>query len=267
MAAMLRAEINGEPAKVQDLHRLATVNYGHYSTMQVRGGAVAGLELHLDRLAASSRELFGIAVDTDLVRTYLRQAISGAPDASVRVTVFGGNGRRHPIAITNLNVLVSVGDPASAEPGSDWRLRTTTYQRDLPHIKHVATLGLIRHWRSAIDDGFDDALFVSQDGLVSEGTAWNLALWDGERVVWPDAPQLSGITMQVLRQALTATGVAWTSAPVHRADLPAFTGAATTYSTQAGRPVASIDEVHFGQTDELVKVLRQAWKTVVWDRI
>src|SRR5262245_60171239 len=106
---MQRAEINGEPAKIDDLHRLATVNYGHYSTMQVRGGAVPGLDLHLRRLAESSLELFGIAVDTGLVRAYLRQAISDTPDASVKITVFGSNGRRRPTEVSALDVLVSVG--------------------------------------------------------------------------------------------------------------------------------------------------------------
>jgi 4-amino-4-deoxychorismate lyase len=267
MSRMRRAEVNGEPAKIDDLHRLATINYGHYSTMQVRGGTVPGLELHLQRLAAASLELFGIAVDGDRVRTYLRRAIADAPDASVKITVFGGTGRRRPTAVTTLDVLISVADPAAGHQGQDWRLRTTTYQRDFAHIKHVATLGLIRHWRAALDDGFDDALFVGPNGLVSEGTGWNVAFWDGERVVWPDAPQLAGIAMQVLQDALTGIGARWAIEPVRRDDLPGFCGAAATNSTHAARPIASIDDVHFEQTGELTKVLRQAWETVVWDPI
>jgi 4-amino-4-deoxychorismate lyase len=267
MSRMRRAEINGRPATVADLHRLATTNYGHYSTMQIRGGKVAGLEFHLRRIADSSRELFGTALDDHLVRTYLRHAIADAPDASVRVTIFGGPGRRHPVADVTPDVLVSVGDPAGAASESGWRVRTTDYQRDIPHIKHVASMGLIRHWRLAIADGFNDALFINQDGLVSEGTGWNIAFWDGERVVWPRAPQLAGITMQVLREALIATGTKWVSAPVPRADLTRFTGAAAAYSTHPAQPVASIDDVRFGRTGELVEVLLRAWETVVWDEI
>jgi branched-subunit amino acid aminotransferase/4-amino-4-deoxychorismate lyase len=50
-------EIDGEPASPQDLHRVAVMNYGHFTSMQVRQGRVPGFKLHLDRLA-----IFGPAV-------------------------------------------------------------------------------------------------------------------------------------------------------------------------------------------------------------
>ncbi|GAA2848850.1 hypothetical protein Acy02nite_01400 [Actinoplanes cyaneus] len=55
---MTLVEINGEPASVEAVYRAATWNYGHYTSMQVRGRAVAGLSLHLSRLDEGSAMLF-----------------------------------------------------------------------------------------------------------------------------------------------------------------------------------------------------------------
>jgi 4-amino-4-deoxychorismate lyase len=260
MTAMRRAEINGNPATTADLHRLATVNYGHFTSMQVRGGRVAGLDVHLRRLEDSSRELFAEPVDGSTVRGWIRAALAAGADATVRVTVFGG-GRNQRVDAAPA-VLVSVSDPMPDGPQPAWRLRTTTYVRDLPHVKHIATMGLIRHWRLAQADGFDDALFADGTGRISEGTAWNLALWDGEHVVWPEAPQLAGITMRLLKPRVPSV-----TRPVHVRDLAAFRGAVITYSSWAGQPVASIDDVRFAGTDELAKLMVAAWETVPWDVI
>jgi branched-subunit amino acid aminotransferase/4-amino-4-deoxychorismate lyase len=258
MILMRRAEIDGAPATVAGLHRLATVNYGHFSSMQVRDGAVAGLDLHLRRLAESATELFGAPVEG--MRELIRHALAGDRDASVRVTVFGGG--RSAGADPGPSVLVSIADPAPSRPQPAWRLRTAPYVRDLPHVKHIATMGLIRHWRQARADGFDDTLFVNPHGRISEGTAWNLALWDGEHVVWPEAPQLAGITMQLLRPKLPSV-----SRAVYLADLAGFRGAAATYSSWPGQPVASIDDMTFGGTAELSELIQAAWETVEWQPI
>jgi branched-subunit amino acid aminotransferase/4-amino-4-deoxychorismate lyase len=260
MIAMPRAEINGIPATMADLHRLATVNYGHFTSMQVRDGRVAGLDLHLRRLEDTSRELFAEPVDGPTVRGWIRVALAGDADATVRVTVFGG-GRNQRVDAAPA-VLVSVADPMPDGPQPAWRLRTTTYVRDLPHIKHVATMGLIRHWRRAQADGFDDALFADEAGRISEGTAWNLALWDGEHVVWPDAPQLAGITMQLLKPRIPSV-----TRPLNVRDLAEFRGAVTTYSSWPGQPVASVDDIEFGGTGELSELMVAAWATVPWDEI
>lgn len=47
--------------------------------MQVRGGQVRGLDLHLERLRSASLELFGRALPNDRVRSYLRAALTAGP--------------------------------------------------------------------------------------------------------------------------------------------------------------------------------------------
>ena len=42
--------LNGQQAGADALRVLAQSNYGHFTSLQVRGGAVQGLDMHLDRL-------------------------------------------------------------------------------------------------------------------------------------------------------------------------------------------------------------------------
>jgi branched-subunit amino acid aminotransferase/4-amino-4-deoxychorismate lyase len=84
----LRIEINGRDATAEHLGFLALINYGHFTTMQVRAGRVRGLDLHLRRLADATRELFGGGLDCEQVRDYIRHALCRTGDASVRVVGF-----------------------------------------------------------------------------------------------------------------------------------------------------------------------------------
>lgn len=259
----MRIEIDGAAPQVADLYRAATVNYGHFSSMQVRAGAVAGLSLHRRRLERSSAELFGAPVDGGWVQRLIRHALDGRADASVRVTVFLGPDR----FAGPPSVMVGVTDPVPDEPRPAWRVRSTRYVRDLAGHKNMATMGLIRRHRLAERDGVDDALFVDADGLVCEGSAWNLALWDGTSVVWPRGEQLDGITMLLLRDALARLGVPGVVRPVPLAGLDAYSGAAGTWSICPAQPVAAVDAVTFPGTGELVGLLRRAWRTVTWEPV
>ncbi|MEU7750592.1 aminotransferase class IV [Micromonospora sp. NPDC049101] len=169
---MTRVDINGEPATVEDLHRAAVWNYGHFTSMQVRGAAVPGLSLHLRRLHEASAVLFPDAVPPsgDQVRTLIDQALGGRDDASVQVTVLPNPTRR-----SSTDIMVSVDEPADDAARAPLRVRTVRYERELPQLKHLATLGLTLHRRQARQAGFDDVLFAGRDGSLLEGSVWNVA--------------------------------------------------------------------------------------------
>ncbi len=254
---MLNVELNGRAPGPADLYRIATANYGHFTSMQVRDGKVRGMALHLARLDDGNEKFFGRRGDVDdelRLREFIRHALGDVRDASVRVTLVP-------------EVLVAVSDPVPDEPGPALRVRTDPYQRPWPEQKHAATMGLRYAQRTARDNGFDDALFVGPDGLVREGSVWNVAFWDGTQVVFPEAPVLKGVTMVLLQIAMTMTGVPWTLRPVRRAELPDLLAAAAGNSHCPAQPIASIDDVVFSEQDKLTSALRSAWATVPWDEI
>ncbi|MFN4161619.1 MAG: aminotransferase class IV, partial [Stenotrophomonas sp.] len=56
-----------------------------------------------------------------------------------------------------------------------------------------------QHRREALQAGVDDALFVGEDDLVSEGTTWNIAFASGSTLIWPQAPALRGTHERLLQ--------------------------------------------------------------------
>jgi branched-subunit amino acid aminotransferase/4-amino-4-deoxychorismate lyase len=258
-------ELNGHPPDLAATQRLATGNYGHFTSMQVRGRAVRGLALHFARLADGNEEFFGwsMAVDDEhRLRTLIVHALGDAEDASVRV---GFVPAADPAAPPE--VLVSVTEPAPELPRPPLRVRTDPYRRDWPAQKHAATMGLTYAARRARRDGYDDAIFVGEDNLVREGTTWNAVFFDGDQVIWPQAPVLKGITMVLLQIAMTMRGTPWTPRPVAVAELPLLTGAAAANSICPAQPIASIDDVSFSPGDKLTGLLQDAWLSVPFDVI
>lgn len=235
---------------MEAVHRAAAWNYGHYTSMQVREQAVAGLSLHLSRLEQSAAVLFPEAgpLDVERVRGLVKHALGERRDASVRVTVLPG-----------LDVMVAVSDPVTDQERPPLRVRSIVYEREMPHLKHVATFGLTFHAAQARREGFDDVVFTRRDGTLTEGSVWNAAFWDGSRVVWPEGPMLAGVTMQLLRLGLRRLGVADTSRRLTRESLAALTGAVATNSHCPAQPIASIDDQIFPENDTLTALLRRAW--------
>ena len=262
---MLNVELNGQAPDLGQLHRIATLNYGHYTSLQVRDHRVRGLALHLSRLADGAEELFGHRIgvaEEHRLLGLIRHALGPVRDASVRVTfVPGGDDQAPP------DVLVSVSDPAPDEPGPPLRVQTVRYERELPEHKHQATMGSNFRILQARRAGFDDALLVGQDGRVREGTSWNVAFWDGAQVVWPAAPMLKGVTMVLLQIAMSINGIPWDLRPVDATELSGFAAAAAVSSWCPARPLASIDELPLKDDGLLIGTLAAAWATVPWDEL
>jgi branched-subunit amino acid aminotransferase/4-amino-4-deoxychorismate lyase len=231
-----RLEINGRTATIEQVWELDLSNYGHFTAMQVRGRKTLGLDFHLARLDAATHELFGIGLETDRIRGYVSHALADdTADASVRVNVFRSS------ATDDVSVMVSVRPPA-ARPAAPQRLQTVQYQRPLAHIKHAGGFGQSYYGGLAQGNGFDEALFIGPGGAISEGSITNIGFIDGDSIVWPDAPALRGVMMQVLQRELGKARLSWRYAAVHVADLASFAGAFVTNS-HGMAPVASIDSL------------------------
>jgi 4-amino-4-deoxychorismate lyase len=193
----------------------------------------------------------------------IKQALAGAADASVGVMMFASPGAS--TALISPHILVGASDPVPEKPLPAWRLQSTEFVRNLPHLKHSSTIGLTFHQRRAAAAGFDDALFVDEQGNVSEGSSWNIAFWDGARVVWPAADQLEGVTKQLLVTALRRLDVPTVERPVHRREIASFTGAVATNSHRPDQPIGAIDQIELTDNSALVDILRAAWDHVSWD--
>lgn len=263
---MLNIEVNGRAPDLAQTHRLAGVNYGHFTSMQVRDRGVRGLALHFARLADGNEEFFGWRPGLDdehRLRGLILRALGDEKDASVRVSYVPGADRWGPP-----DVVVQVGDPASDEPAAPLRVRIDPdFRREWPEQKHAATMGLIRAQRLAVAAGYDDALSVGADGLVREGSVWNVAFFNGDQVVWPQAPMLKGVTMVLLQVAMTMQGVPWTMRPVPISELLDFTAAVAVNSRTVRQEIASIDDIIYPAGDKLAELMAETWSSVPFDAL
>jgi branched-subunit amino acid aminotransferase/4-amino-4-deoxychorismate lyase len=255
---VVHIEIDGRSATVEQLSAAAPAGYGHFTAMQVRNRQVRGLRLHLDRLDAANREMFGAGLDTAAVLGHIRHALGEqTQDASVRVYVYE--------APDGPAVMVTVRPPGTMAPDL-WRLQTVPYQRSLAHIKHIGDFGQGYYRRLAHSNGFDEALLTGPDGIVCEGSITNIGFSDGAGVLWPAAPALAGVTMQILERALADRGVPMRRAPVRVSDLGSFAGAFVTNSHGIA-PVGQVDEHTLPVDGALMQALTQAYESAGWDRV
>ncbi|MGY6658820.1 aminotransferase class IV family protein [Amycolatopsis sp. TRM77291] len=246
------AQLNGRTATAEELAPLAFAGFAHFTAMQVRDGRVRGLDLHLGRLRTASLELFGDALPDDRIRSYMREALkSGPADVSLTVTVHLPG---------DLEVLVRTRPPASG-PAGPLALTAVEHERALPAFKHTGEMAKTYYRRRAISEGFDDAAFVDRRGRLSEATIWNLAFWDGDTVVWPDADLLAGTTMGVVQRRLGALGVPQRVQEVTLAESPGLAGAVVMNSWTPGIAVRRIGATPLPEATSFVTALHRAYET------
>jgi branched-subunit amino acid aminotransferase/4-amino-4-deoxychorismate lyase len=261
--------LDGRPVTADQLAPLALTPYGHFTTMRTEDGrTVRGLGLHLARLAADCRALFGVELDTGLVRRHLRQALAAGPaPVIVRVTVYDpGFDLGHPAAADDPRILVSTraaGDPALPP----LRVCSAPHRREDPAVKHVGLYGSLRLRRAAQQQGWDDVLFTDPDGrgdrddqgdgagLVTEGATWNLGLVRGGQLVWPRAEVLEGVTMRLL----SALHPDCATEPVRLGELDGYDAAFACNTAIGVRPVTAVDGHRFPAAHPVLDRLRTAY--------
>lgn len=251
--------IDGLPPTAYDLAYFATTNYGAYTSFSVEGRGVRGLDLHLARLEASALALFGEAVLDDDLRRFMRAALGDTTDAWLRIGLFSPDiWARTPDVVVRPRVLTTVSPPPPPL-ASTLRLQPQPHARLLSEHKHTATIEAIHARRTARQTGFDDALYVDGDGLISEGSLWNIGLLSDDTVVWPQAPMLAGVAQALIAKGLAGQAMASATRPIRLSDLSAFDGAFICNSATPACAVTTIGDVAFDVDEARLARLRAAW--------
>ena len=137
------------------------VEIGLIETMRARGGRLPWLARHLARLRASVAALGVTAPADDIVD--LARIAAGHGDRVLRLELRGGHVE---LSTRDVNQDRAVSVIVSEELHQPYRHKTT---RREPFGRALANARRI---------GADDALLVTPDGYVAEGTAWTLFWWD-----------------------------------------------------------------------------------------
>jgi branched-subunit amino acid aminotransferase/4-amino-4-deoxychorismate lyase len=246
-------EVNGHAADDAAVSLLDSEGWGHFTAMQVRRGRTRGLDLHLSRLEAAHREVYGRALDGDEVRASVRHALGGRLDASVRVYGFWAG------------QIVTVREPHDM-PRHPQSMTALHFQRPLARLKHVGSWGQGRFREIALNAGFDEGLLVDEAGVISEGAITNVGFWRDGTVIWPDAPKLEGITMLLLRRQLTAAGVPQAEQSVRVQDLANYNGMILC-NARGWAPVNRVDDLMLSQDQAFTGIIAAAVNECPWDEI
>lgn len=262
------ALLDGRPAAAEDLTPLAFAGYAHFTAVQVRGGGVRGVDLHLERLRVASLKMFGTSLPDETVRTRLREALAdrlgpdgGGADLSLTATVYSPEGEFTASGHgAEPRLLIRTGAPSDG-PSGPLALSVVEHERELPAVKHVGEVAKTYYLRQAVSQGFDDAAFADRRGRLSEASIWNLAFWDGEAVVWPEAAMLTGTTMGIVRRRLQTLGVPQRTQEIRLADLPGLKGAVVMNSWTPGVRVHRIGDTDIPAAPHFLKALHQAFES------
>ncbi|MCY1356915.1 Amino-transferase class IV [compost metagenome] len=155
-------------------------------------------------------------------------------------------------------VLIRTGPPSNG-PAGPLTLAAIEHERFLPAVKHIGEGAKTQLLRQAVAQGFGDAAFLDRHGRLGEASIWNLAFWDGEAVVWPEADVLAGTTMGIVRRQLERLGVPQRSQVLRMADLPALAGAVVMNSWTPGVAVHRIGDVVLPPAPAFVELLHRAY--------
>src|SRR3989440_13052578 len=142
---------------------MAHSGYGLIETLRVREGRIRLLPRHLARLERSLHELGLPKPAQNLVA--LVTPFSATGDAVLRLDVRDGraSGRVRPTRRLEAPTVI-----AAAEPHRPYPHKTT--ERDCFVVAAA----------EAEQAEVDDALLLTHDGFVAEGTAWSVFWWDGD---------------------------------------------------------------------------------------
>ncbi|WP_404389393.1 aminotransferase class IV family protein [Pseudoalteromonas phenolica] len=253
--------LNGQVIPSSEITNLAFSGFAHFTALQVRNRMVKGLDLHLDRLRMASIKLYGRALPDFLIRSYICSAIENGPvDQSLTITIYSPKGEFNADSMNiEPKVLIRTSSPAHG-PKGPLRLAAINHERPLAEIKHVGEIGKTYYLHQAVQQGFDDAVFIDQNGHLTEGTIWNLAFWDGESVVWPEARMLKGTMMAAVERQLTQLNIPQRSEPITLDRLLDLKGAAVMNSWTPGIGVTEISSQSFKDSNKLIALLHEAYE-------
>lgn len=200
------ALVDGEPAGLIEVTDASVLRGdGCFEAVRSYGGALFRLEDHLDRLERSAAALELQVPDRSLLRDWSEQVARG--DCIVRIVVSRGaavpgveGGERcvvlaHPLPEGQDEVRLAPVEAPWHPAGRVW---------ELSGVKTISYAPNLAAGRRAQAEGADDALLVTEEGVVLEGPTFSVGWWTGERVFTPSLRLgiLDSITRRVVKDLL-----------------------------------------------------------------
>jgi branched-chain amino acid aminotransferase len=195
---------------------------GLFETMLALGGRIVQLEEHAARMARSCRAL-GLGPLDEAAFREAAYAVVRNDESAVRVTLVGGVLEATAFAIPEATRLRRMHGRAITLPPS--------VARSLPEHKLLPYTICSDALRDAVAAGADEALFVTRDGGILEGTGTNVFAVRGDVLITAADGVLPGIVRAWVLATAPTLGLQIEERPPHADELRDggfFTGSLTT---------------------------------------
>ena len=194
-----------DEARISPLGEGFMAGHGLFETIKVRRGRPVFLEEHVARLERGAKEL-ELSVSGELrARCQLAIDANGLEAGVLKLVVFQNDSWTGELILARTFVY------PEAQGGSGWSLKLFSDERVGGRNAELKTLNYLKNSRAraaAKAAGFDEALFVSQTGVVLEGATTNVFLVKDGVVYTPalNAGILPGIARAVVLRELGEKG-------------------------------------------------------------
>jgi branched-chain amino acid aminotransferase len=247
-----------------------------YDTPQ--GPAVFRLRDHLERLHNSAKLLYmDLPYSVDELRDVCKDVIcaNGLPSCYLRPIAFYGYGELGVQARGNPVEVAIMSWPWGTYLGDDGlrngiRVKVSSWQRIAPNvIPHVAKatgiyLNSMLAVTEAINAGYEEAIMLTHDGYVADGSGENVFVIKDGVIYTPDlsAGILSGITRNTIIQIAQDQGYTVVEKNLIRSDLLIADEVFMCGTAAEVTPVREIDDVEIG-VGEITKAIQKAYLETV----
>jgi branched-chain amino acid aminotransferase len=233
--------------------------YGCYETMRGYHGSIFRLGAHLNRLAHAAQTL-KIPLNTEEVNSAVSEIARKNPFLNSRVRVALTGGKINPLEagqlVTQPTLLVTAAEyHPYAEDIYQKGFQVTiarasrNSQSTLTCLKTTCFLESLLARRQALEDGFDDALLLNENGLLAEATSSNLFILSGGILKTPKLGTglLPGVTRQVVLDIAGQHAIKALETDIGPAEMIAAEEMFITNSMIEIMPVVGVDRKAVGQ--------------------
>jgi para-aminobenzoate synthetase component 1 len=222
--------------------------WGLFETIRAVRGEVLFLERHLERFAASWKEIFPSSPPELGWASIIRQVLeaNGLLEATAAVKILASKGSRSQPPLDDLLLVQARRYVHRLEVLQRSGLRLVTYAepRQTPLAGHKSANYLYYELarRFAAAQGGDEALILNPDGTISETSSANLLLIQAEACVVPASDHvLPGVAQAAALEVLSREGFRIRRRPVWPWELPRMEQVLVTNSLMGAVPADSLD--------------------------
>lgn len=229
---------------------------GVFERLRTYHGKIWNLKAHVTRLFHSAKLIkIHIPWSLEQVMRWIERAVKKGnfQEANIRVTLTRGmtdKEMRYDFVTPRKPTLVIMVFPFKPWLATFYskgiKLITVRKEREFPEIKTTSLLPQVIANHAMQKAKADEALFISHDGRITEGTSCNIWFVEKGRLVMPDARVLPGTTVEIVKRLAKRADI-----PVVKKVVKHFAHMREMFVTSVTRgimPVASLDGKKFQKT-------------------